>query len=67
MKAGDQARLELPINLGYASVDFCMCENGRSEQVGRGVDTSNHIRWGHLDGASSGFTACMHLCFLVAA
>ena len=62
MKVEGQARLELPRNPGYMSMDFCMCNTGCRVHVGR-VD----IRGGHLEWASSCFTACMLLCILVAA
>ena len=63
MKAEGQARLEFPRNLGYTSVDFCMCDTGCRVHVGGGKG----IRVGHRNGASSCFAACMLLCFLVAA
>ena len=43
MKAEGPARLELPGNPSYASVDFCMCDTGCRVHVGRGVDTSKDI------------------------
>ena len=51
MKAEGQAKLELPRNPGYTSMDFCVCDTGYRVHVGRGDDTSRDIRGGHQDGA----------------
>ena len=66
MKAEGQARLELPKNPGYTSVDFCMCGTGRRVHVGGWDEEPKDIRGGHHNGASSCFAACTVLCILVA-
>ena len=67
MKDEGEARLELPRNLGYTSMDFCMSDNGSRVHMDRGADMSKDIRGGHRDGACSCFFAGMLLCFLGAA
>ena len=47
MKAEGQARLELPINPGYTSVDFCMCGTGCRVHVGPRDEISKDNRGGH--------------------
>ena len=44
MKAEGQARLELPGNPGYTSMDFCTCDTGYRVHVGRGDDTLKDIK-----------------------
>ena len=67
MKAEGQARLELPRNPGYTSMDFCMFDTGCRVHMVRGVEMPKGVRGGNRDGTSSCFAACMLLCFLVAA
>ena len=43
MKAEGQARLELPRNPGYTSMDFCMCGTGCRVHVGREDEMSKDI------------------------
>ena len=44
MKAEGRARLELPINLCYTCMDFCMCDTAWRVHVGRGDYASKDIR-----------------------
>ena len=42
MKAEGQARLELPRNPGYTSVDFCMCGTKRGQEGKKPVAVSSY-------------------------
>ena len=64
MKAEGQARLEPPINPGYASTGYCMLAVGYMESGVVGVSTVAEVR--EQQGARSCFAACVLLCTLVA-
>ena len=67
MKAKGQARLELPRNPGYASLDWCVCATSCKVHVVRGDGQPPVNRNRHREGASSCFAASLLLCCLVAA